>query len=94
MKYIDGANLTPRNEAYYGKEAKRQKQLAKKKAKREDKHAILARINSVDPTVRLANVEKWPVAAALVPTELWDRGMGQLSFRGVVRMGGWRSVIF
>jgi hypothetical protein len=58
-------------------EARRQKALAKKKAKRDDKRTYLVRLNSEDPTIRLANAEKWPIFEALVPALLWENGMGQ-----------------
>jgi hypothetical protein len=58
-------------------EARRQKQLAKKKAKRDDKRAHLVRLNSDDPTIRLAGAEHWPIFEARVPVQLWERGMGQ-----------------
>src|SRR5437899_410778 len=59
-------------------EARRQKQLAKKKAKRQEKRDYLARRNSDDPTIQLANATHWPVVDALVPEDLWHRGMGQV----------------
>jgi hypothetical protein len=59
-------------------EARRQKQLAKKKAKRQEKRAHLARLTSPDPTVQLADVGSWPVEEALVPENLWTQGIGQL----------------
>lgn len=59
-------------------EARRQKQLARKKAKRQEKRSQYALLTSRDPNVRLASAESWPVVAALVPEELWMRGMGQL----------------
>lgn len=59
-------------------EARRQKQLAKKKAKRMEKRSQLVRVNSDDPNIRLASAEKWPIVTALVPEDLWHRGMGQL----------------
>jgi hypothetical protein len=59
-------------------EARRQKQLAKKKAKRDEKRTQLARLTSNDPTVRLATADSWPVVEALVPENLWELGKGQL----------------
>src|SRR5438445_226551 len=59
-------------------EARRQKQLAKKKAKRDDKRSQLVRMNSDDPTTRLASAEKWPIVASLVPEQICKRGMEQL----------------
>jgi hypothetical protein len=59
-------------------EARRQKQLAKKKAKRAEKRSHLVRINSDDPNIRLAAAEQWPIVAALVPEDLWHHGIGQL----------------
>ncbi len=59
-------------------EARRQKQLAKKKAKRAEKQSQLFRLTSDDPNIRLASAEKWPIVASLVPEDLWHGGMGQL----------------
>jgi hypothetical protein len=59
-------------------EARRQKQLAKKKAKRDDKRTQLARQTSDDPTIRLAAAETWPIVESLVPENLWDEGIGNL----------------
>ena len=59
-------------------EARRQKQLAKKKAKRDEKRTELARQTSDNPLIRLAGAEAWPIVATLVPETLWSRGMGQL----------------
>jgi len=59
-------------------EARRQKQLAKKKAKRVEKRTFLARANSDNPMIRLAQAEAWPILESLVPEELWERGMGNL----------------
>ena len=59
-------------------EARRQKQLAKKKAKRDEKRTQMARQSSDNPLVRLAEAESWPIVDALVPETLWSRGIGQL----------------
>jgi hypothetical protein len=59
-------------------EARRQKQLAKKKAKRDEKRQQWARQTSNDPTIRLAGAATWPIIDALVPDNLWKQGMGQL----------------
>jgi hypothetical protein len=59
-------------------EARRQKQLAKKKAKREEKRTQMARANSDNPLIRLAAAATWPIAAAWMPENLWDAGIGQL----------------
>jgi hypothetical protein len=59
-------------------EARRQKQLAKKKAKREEKRGQMARANSDNPLIRLAAAATWPIAAAWMPDNLWDAGIGQL----------------
>ena len=59
-------------------EARRQKQLAKKKTKRTEKRAQLARQTSEDPTIRLAHADAWPIEAALVAENLWLDGIGHL----------------
>src|SRR5262245_40463163 len=59
-------------------EARRQKQLAKKKAKRQEKRDYLARRHSDDPNIQLANATHWPVVEALVPEDLWHSGLGQV----------------
>jgi len=57
-------------------EARRQKQLAKKKAKRNEKRAIIARATSSDPTIRLAGASTWPILEALVAASIWQHGIG------------------
>ena len=59
-------------------EARRQKQLAKKKAKRQEKRAHLARVTSPDPTIQLADAGSWPIEETLVPENLWTEGIGHL----------------
>jgi hypothetical protein len=59
-------------------EARRQKQLAKKKAKREEKRSQLIRQSSDNPIIRLAAAASWPVMDALVPDDLWKQGIGTL----------------
>jgi hypothetical protein len=59
-------------------EARRQKKIAKQKAKHQAKRSFLAQRSSADPTVRLQHAEKWPVVRALVAEELWDEGIGYL----------------
>jgi hypothetical protein len=59
-------------------QARRQKSLAKKKAKREDRRAHLARLHSPDPTVSLATCADWPIIACMIPENLWEKGIGQL----------------
>lgn len=59
-------------------DARRQKQLAKKKAKREDKRAQLARQTSKDPTVRLAGAAAWPFIDAFVADTIWTNGIGSV----------------
>ena len=59
-------------------EARRQKSLKKKKAKREEKRAHLARLHSPDPTISLEACVDWPIIACLIPEELWENGIGQL----------------
>lgn len=57
------------------KEAARQRQLAKKKSKRDNKRKELARRTSTDPTVALAHVAKMPVHDAQISEDL-TAGMG------------------
>lgn len=59
-------------------EARRQKQLAKKKAKRDQKRAFLDRMSSASGVMLLANAEHWPIVEALMPQALWERGIGQV----------------
>lgn len=59
-------------------EARRQKQLAKKKAKRDEKRTQMARQSSDNPMIRLAGAELWPIVDALVPESLSSNGIGQL----------------
>ena len=58
--------------------ARKQKSLAKKKAKRKERHQLLARRTSNDPTLRLADAARWPITACLVPDSLWQEGIGNL----------------
>jgi hypothetical protein len=57
------------------KEAARQKQLAKKKAKRDDKRREVARRTSPDPTIALAQIAKTPVYDAQIPASM-EQGIG------------------
>ncbi|MBI2803536.1 MAG: hypothetical protein HYX68_00965 [Planctomycetes bacterium] len=59
-------------------ESRRQKQLAKKKAKRTEKRTLIAKQNSDNPVIRLAGAERWPIVAALVPEQLGETGIGNL----------------
>jgi hypothetical protein len=59
-------------------EARRQKHLAKKKARREEKRTYLTQQNSANPLIRLAAAGAWPIVEALVPEDLWDDGIGNL----------------
>lgn len=56
--------------------AKRQKKLAKHKAKREERRSELARRESKDPTVRLKDAEKWPIVDTLLSDQIWTDGIG------------------
>jgi hypothetical protein len=56
-------------------QAARQRQLAKKKAKRDTKRKELARRTSTDPTIALAHVDRAPVYDARIPEDL-DVGIG------------------
>ncbi len=57
-------------------EARRQKQLAKKKSKRDDRRSLLSRRTSDDPNLRLAGAEHWPIVATILPETLWTEGIG------------------
>jgi hypothetical protein len=59
-------------------EARRQKQLAKKKLKRDDKRTALARRHSDNPVIRFAAAAMWPIVETLVPDTLLSDGIGQL----------------
>lgn len=58
--------------------SRQQKRLAKQKAKRTEKRTQLARGTSNDPSIRLRSVPEWSIVDTLVPTDLWERGMGQV----------------
>lgn len=58
--------------------SRRQKKLAKHKAKRQEKRAILARRDSKDPTVRLARAADWPIVHTLVGEDIWEQGIGNV----------------
>jgi len=75
-------------------EAHRQKQLAKKKAKRQEKRTQLARLTSKDPTVCLAQAGSWPIVDALVPENLFDLGIGQLLLARRHPDGGFACGVF
>ncbi len=71
--------------------ARQQKRVAKQKAKRQAKRAILLRRDSKDPTIRLQGAEKWPVVQALVASEIWEEGIGYLV---IMRQGPDGQLIF
>jgi hypothetical protein len=58
--------------------AREQKRLARQKSKRQEKRRQLARRDSSNPTLRLKDADRWPVAATLVPDNLWSTGIGNL----------------
>jgi hypothetical protein len=58
--------------------AREQTRLAKQKAKRESRRRQLALRSSSNPAIRLAAADRWPVAASLVPENLWSMGLGNL----------------
>ncbi len=58
--------------------ARQQKRIAKHKAKRAAKRAVLRRETSQDPTIRLQGAASWPVVHALAPDELFEEGIGYL----------------
>lgn len=57
-------------------EARRQKQLAKKKGKRDAKRLEIARQHSDNPLIRLEGAEAWPILAAWAPVEIAETRMG------------------
>jgi hypothetical protein len=59
-------------------EARRQKQLARKKAKRAERRTQMARQTSDNPLIRLAGAEAWPIVECIVPEAIWSEGIGQL----------------
>src|SRR5262245_31967277 len=75
-------------------EARRQKQLAKKKAKREDKRVLVARATSKDPTVRLADAGAWRIAEVLVGNEIWENGLGSVVVARHAPHGGLACAFF
>jgi hypothetical protein len=58
--------------------ARQQKKIAKQKAKRAARRSSLSRRTSKDPTIRLRQAAKWPVAHAFVSANLWKDGIGSL----------------
>lgn len=56
--------------------AKEQKRAAKQKARRLAKRAVLIQRTSKDPTIRLQDAVKWPIARALLGGEIWTKGIG------------------
>ncbi len=59
--------------------ARQQKRIAKQKAKRAEKRFSLSQRTSKDPTIRLRQAAKWPVAQALAAVDLWKDGIGSLA---------------
>jgi len=74
--------------------ARQQKKIAKQKAKRAAKRFTLQQRTSTDPTVRLQQVERWPVVRALMAAELWDEGLGQLLIARQEPQGGLVFAVF
>lgn len=56
---------------------RQQKKLAKKKAKRADKRSFLARRAHSGIELILRQAGEWPILEAMIPSNLWDQGMGQ-----------------
>jgi hypothetical protein len=68
---LNGLLVHFQKELVMGKnEAARQRQLAKKKAKRGNKRKEIARRTSTDPTVALAHIDRAPVYGAHIPENL------------------------
>ncbi len=73
---------------------KQQKKLAKKKAKIRDKHKKLAQQTSLNPMIRLAYAENWPIHEALIPVEIWEAGIGHLILTRHIPGGGLAMAVF
>jgi hypothetical protein len=58
--------------------SREQKRLAKQKAKRDTRRRELTRQTSPEPAVRLRSADRWPIAASLVPENLWSEGIGSV----------------
>ena len=63
-------------------DARRQKRLAKQKAKRTEKRIKLARQSSNDPTIQLSRADRWPIVDLFVSEHLWTSGLG---YAGIAR---------
>jgi hypothetical protein len=74
--------------------ANRQKKLAQKKAKREQKRASLAKRNSKNPALLLARCGDWPIVEALESGGLWESGMGQVILARRAPGGKLATVVF
>jgi hypothetical protein len=61
-----------------GSEQKRQKKLAKAKAKRKEKKTQLSQHDTIAHRALLKIIETCPVYEALVPSSLWTQGLGNL----------------
>jgi hypothetical protein len=72
-------------------DARKQRKLAKLKARRSEKRSRERRRDSKDPAVRLQGVEKWPVVKALVGANLWKEGIGYLT---IARQEGEGRLVF
>ncbi len=57
--------------------SRQQKKLAKKKAKRTEKRAVLAQRAEAGIQSLLRHAGDWPILETTVPTNMWDEGMGQ-----------------
>jgi hypothetical protein len=74
--------------------ARQQKRAAKQKAKRLEKRARLLRLDSKDPTIRLAAAASWPVVQAVCSSELWSSGIGSLAIARRESDGGLVFAVF
>lgn len=73
-------------------EARRQKQLARHKAKRTEKRENAARGSVSAADLHIDSCADWPVTDALVTSRIWENGVGELNIgrlspRGVVCLG-------
>lgn len=73
---------------------KQQKKLAKKKAKRVGKRHVLAQRASSGIESLLRQAGEWPIIEAMVPTELWENGIGQLVIARQMPDGGIAFAVF
>ena len=75
----NGSFTSPKKRVCHGKKRSTPAEATRQeKAKRVEKRTQLARQNSDNPLVRLADSEVWPIVAAWAPEGLWEQGIGTL----------------